>query len=71
MPKRRNNKRKATGEYDVENIIDHRINSDTLRAQFCVKWKGYSKEANTWEPMDHVYKLPILLHEYIEKKKAY
>lgn len=57
-------------EYVVEDIIDHRINSETLITEFFVKWKGYPKEDNTWEPIDNVYKCPVVLKDLETKKRA-
>ena len=69
MPKKRSGKRK-TADYEVEDIIDHQINIDSLRAEFRVKWVGYSKDECTWEPIDHVYHLPVVLNDFIEKNKT-
>lgn len=66
---KRSHKRATTGDYEVEDIYDHRINPETLQTEFRVKWKGYSKKESTWEPIDHVYKCPIIINNFIEKKK--
>lgn len=47
--------------YDVESIDKHRINRDTLVCEFNVKWKGWEKRFNTWEPLDNVKKVPLML----------
>ncbi|KAI8969395.1 hypothetical protein BDB01DRAFT_707446, partial [Pilobolus umbonatus] len=32
--------------YEVQNIIKHRGDGDTL--EYWVKWRGYNKKRNTW-----------------------
>lgn len=61
----------AQAEWEVEDITDSRINSETLTAEFLVKWKesGDEKWDPTWEPLDAVYKCPLLLRDLAEKKK--
>lgn len=53
--------------YVVEKIHKHRVNEATLRVEFFVKWQGYTKDQNTWEPLDNIDSLPSLLEE-LEKK---
>lgn len=41
---------KAGGhEWEVEAIVDSRIDADTFEHFYEVKWKGYSSKENTWE----------------------
>lgn len=64
------NKRKsASGEYEVERVLNARINRHG-KWEFFVMWKGYGPEHNGWEPesnlncpklIDHVRKLKKLL----------
>jgi len=37
-------------ESEVETILDQRMRPG--RGQFLVKWKGYPKSENDWEPVD-------------------
>lgn len=37
-------------EWEVEAIVDSRIDADTYEHFYEVKWKGYSSKENTWEP---------------------
>jgi hypothetical protein len=49
-------------EYDVEDILNVRINRDTLRCEFEVKWEGYEeKKDRSWEPLDNVKNVPLFL----------
>jgi len=48
-------------EWEVEEVLDsywHR-----RRFQFLIKWKGFSKEHNSWEAISNV-KAPDLVAEY-------
>lgn len=69
MSKKRGTKRKNEEEFDVDFIVDHRINVKTLQAQFRVRWEGFNADDDTWEPIDHLYQLPIVLSEFIDKQK--
>jgi len=54
-------------EWEVEEILDscwHR-----KRFQFLVKWKGFSREHNSWEAASDV-KAPDLVAEYYQKHPA-
>ena len=61
---------KDMGVWEVNDIIDHRVNGVLLRTEFLVNWKNFKPEDNTWEPLDSVYKCPILLKELEKKKRA-
>jgi hypothetical protein len=37
-------------EYEVEEVLDERLNRRRKRREWLVKWKGYPSEENTWEP---------------------
>lgn len=52
-------------EYVVEKIFAH----DYKYGQhiFLVKWKGWSDENNTWEPVQNLENCPYLLQEFFEK----
>lgn len=39
--------------YIVEKILDKRI-SASGRVEYLLKWKGYSNDDNTWEPVEHM-----------------
>lgn len=42
---------KAGGrEWEVEEVVDSRIDADTYEHFYKVKWRGYSSKENTWEP---------------------
>lgn len=62
-------KRKKVGsgtyekEYVVEKILAHKVKAG--RNLFLVKWKGWSEESNTWEPLHHLEHCPELLVEFL------
>lgn len=67
----KNRKRQALEtdeEYVVEKILDHRVNPDSLNSEFLVKWKDYPASENTWEPVENVFHLIVLIREYVERK---
>ena len=37
-------------EYEVESILDSRI-IPRLGLQYLIKWKGYGRKENSWEPV--------------------
>ncbi len=41
-------------EYEVKQIIAHRQFGQSKKLQYLIKWKGYPKNDNTWEPTDQV-----------------
>ncbi|KAF3060485.1 hypothetical protein CFAM422_011260 [Trichoderma lentiforme] len=66
---------KANGgrkEWEVEKIVDSRIEEETLEHYFRVKWKGFSDKDNTWEPKKNMANCKGLVEAYEKKaeKKA-
>jgi hypothetical protein len=53
-------------EYEVEAIHNHRCFGCNCALQYLIKWRGYPKSDNTWEPTDSVH-TPDLLKEYQRK----
>ncbi|EHK19203.1 uncharacterized protein TRIVIDRAFT_225073 [Trichoderma virens Gv29-8] len=54
-------------EWEVEKIVDSRIEEETLQHFFRVKWKGFSDKHNTWEPKKNLANCKGLVDAY-EKK---
>lgn len=54
------------GEYTVEAIVKHRQRRNGSY-EFFIKWKGYSSDENTWEPLENLAGSQALLDEYWEK----
>ncbi|POR35797.1 Uncharacterized protein TPAR_04007 [Tolypocladium paradoxum] len=46
--------RNASGEWEVEKIVDSRIEEGTFKHFYLVKWKGFASKDNTWEPKTNV-----------------
>jgi len=54
---------KGENEYKVETIRKHRRFGKNKKLQYLLKWKGYPKSDNTWEPVEQLH-VPQLLKEY-------
>src|SRR6266850_2434325 len=54
---------KGENEYEVETIRKHRHFGKNKKLQYLLKWKGYPKSDNTWEPVEQLH-APQLLKEY-------
>nr|AMR36245.1 HP1D2 [Drosophila mauritiana] len=63
-PQRRNTV--DSQKYAVEEIVGKRIVKGRL--QFRVKWMHYPMKANTWEPVEELGHLPLLLADYEAKQ---
>ena len=53
--------------YEVENVIDKRQKG--RRVEYLVKWKGYSLEECTWEPLKNLQNCPELIQAFLTKQK--
>lgn len=56
-------------EWEVEQIVDSRIDAETMQHWFKVKWKGYPSKDNTWEPKKNLTNCKTLLENYEKKGK--
>jgi len=54
-------------EWEVEEVLDSRWHR--RRFQFLIKWKGFSREHNSWEVASDV-KVPDLVTEYYRRHPA-
>ncbi|KAJ6259180.1 hypothetical protein Dda_6078 [Drechslerella dactyloides] len=55
-------------EYEVEKILDHRKNPETLANEFLIKWKDYPPEEDSWQPEDNIS--PELVRQYLDGPDA-
>jgi hypothetical protein len=53
---------KGQQEYEVEKILDHRKRGRTT--QYLVRWKGYGRDDDTWEPADNLKNAKEKIKEY-------
>ena len=42
-------------EYEVKQIVSHRIFGCSKQLQYLVKWQGYPSSDNTWEPTENLH----------------
>jgi hypothetical protein len=56
-------------EWEVEQIVDSRIDAETMQHWFKVKWKGYPSKDNTWEPKKNLTNCKTVLENYEKKVK--
>lgn len=56
-------------EWEVDQIVDSRIDAETMQHWFKVKWKGYPSKDNTWEPKKNLTNCKTLLENYEKKGK--
>ena len=58
------------GEYEVEQVLDSRRSGRGKQLQYLLKWKGYSKAHNSWEPADQVHATELIKNYYKQKPAA-
>ena len=58
------------GEYEVEQVLDSRCSGRKKQLQYLLKWKGYSKVYNSWEPADQVHATELIGNSYKQKPTA-
>jgi hypothetical protein len=56
-------------EYEVEKVLGHRTHGRWKKKQYLIKWKGYSKAHNSWEPEENL-NAPDLMKEYHNQNRA-
>ena len=51
---------------EIEKVVDKRVDSDG-QVKYFVKWKGYSNEENTWEPIENI-EADAMIEEFENKR---
>ncbi|XP_023295777.2 M-phase phosphoprotein 8 isoform X1 [Lucilia cuprina] len=54
-------------EYEVKDIVDHKTERGV--SYFLIRWKGYTKDDDTWEPEDTL-NCPDIIERYMKKQKS-
>ncbi len=49
-------------KYEIEQIVTHQQFGRSKKLQYLIKWKGYPKSDNTWEPADQVHAPQLIKH---------
>ena len=57
---------KNTDEWEVEKILQHRIDSRTGKTEYFVQWKGFSRGDNSWEPTENLQNAQEKIQEYLK-----
>ena len=50
--------------YEVEAILDHRGEGDNR--EYRVRWKGYSPDGDTWEPVSNLFDAEWSINKYLQ-----
>jgi hypothetical protein len=56
-------------QYEVEKVLNTRYDSKTRQLYLLIKWKGFSEEENTWEPLTNMLHCDERIHQYISNLK--
>ena len=52
--------------YEVQAIVQHRLNKETNTYEYKVRWKGYTPEDDTWEPYRN-FQDPRIITDYYKR----
>jgi len=56
----------AGAEYEVDGILDKRVNWETCEHEYLVSWVGYLDEDNTWEPAEGLPDCQEAIEEFVD-----
>jgi hypothetical protein len=59
-----------TEEWEVERILNRKVSSADGKILYLLKWKGYSRKHNTWEPEAALEGCPKLLKQFEKERRA-
>ncbi|UNI23661.1 hypothetical protein JDV02_009468 [Purpureocillium takamizusanense] len=54
----------SSDEWEVDKIVDDRIDADTYVHYYLVQWKGWAPRHNTWEPKRNLLQCWDVIEEY-------
>ncbi|EGR27604.1 hypothetical protein IMG5_193570 [Ichthyophthirius multifiliis] len=66
-PQKNKAKSSKQDEYQVEEIIDSRINQKTKKKEYLIKWENWDIQDATWEPIENLENVKEIIQRY-EKK---
>ncbi|KAF3910277.1 hypothetical protein ABW21_db0205774 [Orbilia brochopaga] len=58
------------GEYEVQKIVGEKTDKKTGRILYLVRWKNFSKDFDTWEPVSNLDGCEMVLDKWEERQKA-
>lgn len=66
--KKKKGNKQEKDEFIIESILDYKLESG--KELFFVKWKGYSHDDNTWEPIDNLDNCPLILSAFVAAQEV-
>ncbi len=64
-PQKRQSKRPLPDdEWEVDKVVDDRIDAETYVHYYLVQWKGWAPKHNTWEPKRNLSHCWSIIEEY-------
>ena len=51
-------------EFEVDRIVNERWNQRRKRREFLIRWKGYTSDEDSWEPLENLEGCQDILNEW-------